>query len=191
VARDACPEALFGVAYTAEELGEDTLDPTEVTVTAAPVVDDVRPRFVEACENAGLNPDDVIAEAGVDDITAETLPALRDAFKRLKEQPPVVDAEVVDVEPEPEPKPARLKPKAKPDTPTEDVSGPVTKSQRAYLMSLATRLQWDRDARLAYGNEMLGVTVESWNELSAAQAEKLISTMAELADMVDPQDDPV
>lgn len=50
-ARDACPEALAGVSYTAEELGDDTL-PAE----AFPQTDDVSAPVVSAPQNDGSTP---------------------------------------------------------------------------------------------------------------------------------------
>jgi hypothetical protein len=183
VARDACPEALFGVAYTAEELGAETDAegvPVLVEATHEPVPQEsVEERFRKACADAGIDADEVMKLSAVTEITDETLPRLRAAFKGLKEaavaqvvaEPEIVEAVVVE---EPISKPSKS-------------AGKVSTSQRSHLMALATRLGWDRDARISFGNEMLGVTVESWNELTGAQATQLIETMSELADFAEPE----
>lgn len=163
VARDACPEALFGVAYTAEELNGDA----PVQVQASVVPDDVEGRFREACVKAGLDPAAVMTEAGVEEITSGTLPALRDAFKRLKDTPKVdvETGEIIDAE----------------------VVSPLTEQQRKHLMVLANRLNWSKEDRISYGNETLGTNCTSWSQLSHSQAHELISRMQELAEFVDPK----
>lgn len=165
VARDACPEALFGVAYTAEELNGDV--PVRVEASVDP--GDAETRFREACAKAGLNPDDVMAEAGVPEIDGTTLPALRDAFKRLKDRPANVteDGEIVDAEI------------------VEEVL--LSESQRKQLMALAGRLNWSKEDRLSYGNDTLNAAHTSWNQLTAAQASTLIEHMTELAEFVNPE----
>ena len=186
VARDACPEALFGVAYTAEELGAETDAegvPVHVEVTREPVApqESVEDRFRKACADAGIEADEVMQLSAVTEITDETLPRLRAAFKGLKAaadaqaaaQPEILEAVVVEEAPAPISKPSKS-------------AGKITTSQRSHLMALATRLEWDRDARISFGNEMLGTTVESWNELTGAQATQLIQTMTELADFASP-----
>lgn len=165
VARDACPEALFGVAYTAEELGSDA--PVRVEATLTPP-DDVADRFRAACEQAGLSPEAVMAHAQVAEITADTLPALRDAFKALKDAPATVDTatgEIVDA---------------------EVVAAPMTEPQRKRLMALAGKLQWVKEDRLQYGAEVLGVELTSWSDLTHDQASTLIERMTELVELVNP-----
>lgn len=163
VARDACPEALFGVSYTAEELNGDA--PVQVQATVVP--EDVGGRFRDACVKAGLDPAAVMTEAGVHEITNATLAVLRDAFKRLKDVQGVnVDTgEIVDVE----------------------VVSPLTDQQRKHLMALASRLDWSKEDRLTYGNETLGTNCTSWSQLSHSQAHDLITRMQELAEFVDPK----
>jgi hypothetical protein len=184
VARDACPEALFGVAYTAEELGVETDAegvPVLVEATHEPVPQEsVEERFRKACADAGIDADEVMKLSAVTEITDETLPRLRAAFKGLKE------AAVAQVAAEPEIVEAVVVEEAPISKPSKS-AGKVSTSQRSHLMALATRLGWDRDARISFGNEMLGVTVESWNELTGAQATQLIETMSELADFAEPE----
>lgn len=165
VARDACPEALFGVAYTAEELGSDA--PVRVEATLTPP-EDVADRFRQACVNAGLSPDTVMAHAGVAEITADTLPALRDSFKQLKDAPAHVNAdtgEIVDAE----------------------VVSPLTAQQRKHVMALAGKLGWSKEDRIEYGNETLGTDLTSWSELTHDQAALLIERMTDLVELVNPE----
>lgn len=168
VARDACPEALFGVAYTAEELAPDA--PVRVEASTEPT-ESAEARFREACAKAGLSPEAVMAHAGVDQIDAVTLPALRDAFKQLKDAPTGVDAETGEIV----------------DAEIVEERVPVSESQRKRLMALAGRLSWSKDDRISYGNETLGTGYQSWNELSSAEATVLIEQMAELAEFADPE----
>jgi hypothetical protein len=163
VARDACPEALFGVAYTAEELNGDA--PVRVEATVVP--EDVEGRFREACVKAGLDPEQVLLETGVTEVNADTLPALRDTFKRLKDAPKVDTAtgEIIDAE----------------------VVSPLTEQQRKHLMALAGRLDWSKEDRIQYGNETLSTEHTSWSQLSHSQAAELITRMQELAEFVDPK----
>jgi hypothetical protein len=166
VARDACPEALFGVAYTAEEIAPDA--PVRVEATLTPP-EDVADRFRTACEQAGLSPDDVMAHAGVDEITAGTLPALRDAFKTLKDAPTNVDTatgEIVDA---------------------EVVAQPLQEQQRKRLMALAGKLDWSKEDHISYGNETLNTDLTSWSQLTQTQASTLIERMVELAELVNPE----
>jgi len=172
VARDACPEALFGVAYTAEELNGDA--PVQVEAVMGPV--EIEDRFREACVKAGLTPEAVMAHAGVDSITSDTLPVLRDAFKQLKDAPKVdvdtgeiIDAEIV-------------------VTAAAGMSvKPITETQRKHLMALANRLDWSKEDRLSYGNETLATNYTSWSQLTFDQASDLIERMTELASFVDPK----
>ena len=168
VARDACPEALFGVAYTAEELAPDA--PVRVEASTEPT-ESAEDRFREACAKAGLSPEAVMAHAGVDQIDAVTLPALRDSFKQLKDAPAGVDAETGEIV----------------DAEIVEERVPLSEAQRKRLMALAGRLSWSKDDRISYGNETLGTAYESWNELSAAEATVLIEQMAELAEFADPE----
>lgn len=168
VARDACPEALFGVAYTAEELAPDA--PVRVEASTEPT-ESAEARFREACAKAALSPEAVMAHAGVDQIDAVTLPALRDAFKQLKDAPTGVDAETGEIV----------------DAEIVEERVPVSEAQRKRLMALAGRLSWSKDDRISYGNETLGTAYESWNELSSAEATVLIEQMAELAEFADPE----
>jgi hypothetical protein len=189
VARDACPEALFGVAYTPEELGVDEPEVNGVEATHTPIPqEDAATRFRAACDNAGLNADTIMATAGVTEISEETLPQLRDAFKAAKDaetvpaetvetEPEIVEAEIVeDTPPIPRARPKKTEPK--------EERPAINAAQRGHLMALATRLGWDRDDRLYFANETFGTNMTSWNELTTDQGQELIARMGELADMV-------
>jgi hypothetical protein len=196
VARDACPEALFGVAYTPEELGADDPETNGVETISAPPQESASVRFRQACADANLDADEIMATAGVTEINDTTLPQLRDAFKTAKEQatqpdleleavkdhrpePEIVEAEIVeDTPPIPRTRPKKAAPK-------EEISN-INAAQRGHLMALATRLEWNRDDRLSYANEIFGTNIESWNELTSEQGQELIARMGELADMVAP-----
>lgn len=195
VARDACPEALFGVAYTPEELGSDDAELNHIETVSAPPQESASIRFRQACEDAGLNADTIMATADVTEISEETLPQLRDAFKAAKEQanqPDLVLEAVKDHRPEPEIVEAELIE----DTPPIPRTRPkkqaakedpvlIGAAQRGHLMALASRLEWDRDDRIAYANEVLGTNIGSWNELTTDQGQELIARMGELADMIE------
>lgn len=195
VARDACPEALFGVAYTPEELGSDDAETNGVETVSAPPQESASIRFRQACADAGLDADTIMATADVTEISETTLPQLRDAFKAAKErasqpdleleavidyrpEPEIVEAEIVnDTPPIPRARPKKQEPKPVPAT--------IGTAQRGHLMALATRLEWNRDDRIAYANEIFGINIESWNELTTDQGQELIARMGELADMIE------
>ena len=110
VARDAFPEALFGVVYTAEELGavdvdEDgaVLSGSAITTTIAAPSTDPNPkvslqnieRFKGACAEANLDWRLVADGIDLDNLRESDMNDLRAAFKRHKEQPVIQDAEIV------------------------------------------------------------------------------------------------
>lgn len=86
-ARDACPEALAGVSYTAEELGDDTL-PAE----AYPMTDDgaVQPEATTTVSGAAPSSPDIADAVIVDDATGEVLdPGAGEAGGEAAEPAPV------------------------------------------------------------------------------------------------------
>jgi hypothetical protein len=110
VARDAFPEALFGVVYTAEELGavdvdEDgaVLSGSAITTTIAALSTDPNPkvslqnieRFKGACAEANLDWRLVAEGIDMDNLRESDMNNLRAAFKRHKEQPVIQEAEIV------------------------------------------------------------------------------------------------
>ena len=118
VARDAFPEALFGVVYTAEELGavdvdEDgaVLSGSAITTTIAAPSTDPNPkvslqnieRFKGACAEANLDWRLVAAGIDMDNLRESDMNDLRAAFKRHKEQPAIQEAEIVYPSPVEEP----------------------------------------------------------------------------------------
>ena len=118
VARDAFPEALFGVVYTAEELGavdvdEDgaVLSGSAITTTIAAPSIDPNPkvsvenieRFKGACAEANLDWRLVADGIDLDNLREAGMDDLRAAFKRHKEQPVIQEAEIVYPSPVEEP----------------------------------------------------------------------------------------
>jgi hypothetical protein len=118
VARDAFPEALFGVVYTAEELGavdvdEDgaVLSGSAITTTIAAPSTDPNPkvslqnieRFKGACAEANLDWRLVADGIDLDNLREADMADLRAAFKRHKEQPVIQEAEIVYPSPVEEP----------------------------------------------------------------------------------------
>jgi hypothetical protein len=118
VARDAFPEALFGVVYTAEELGavdvdEDgaVLSGSAITTTIAAPSTDPNPkvslqnieRFKGACAEANLDWRVVADTFDMDDLRESDMDRLRAAFKWHKEYTAVEEAEIVHPSPVEEP----------------------------------------------------------------------------------------
>lgn len=66
---------------------------------------DLLARFKEACNKAGLNHEDVAREAGVslDSPIDESISRLRDAFKKMSQEPAKVEGEIAEVVTTPEP----------------------------------------------------------------------------------------
>jgi hypothetical protein len=192
-------DVTLGAAYTADELGADTdadNNPLNIGhIQHQPDPEDVRAeterRFYEACDREGIDPADVLREAGVAQVTVENLPALRAVFKRIKdlmdthpgELAPVieVEAQVINMaavapsgaKPAKKPAPAPAKP---------NKGGKVTENQRKMLMALASELGWSREDRMAFAAELLAVDVESWADLSEFQAAQLLGHMQALAE---------
>ena len=102
VARDAFPEALFGVAYTAEELGADRTDEDGAPIQEAVVVDapaivpaefvssDNVERFKQACIKEGFDPFIIadLAKVDLNNLREADMPQLREEFKRVQRQRP-------------------------------------------------------------------------------------------------------
>lgn len=118
VARDAFPEALFGVVYTAEELGAADVDEdgavlsgSAITTTIAAPSTDPNPkvstenkeRFKGACAEANLDWRVVADTFDMDDLRQSDMDHLRAAFKWHKEHPAIQEAEIVHPSPIEEP----------------------------------------------------------------------------------------
>jgi hypothetical protein len=118
VARDAFPEALFGVVYTAEELGavdvdEDgaVLSGSAITTTIAAPSTDPNPkvsvenkeRFKGACAEANLDWRVVAEGIDLDNLRESDMDHLRASFKWHKEHPAIQEAEIVHPSPIEEP----------------------------------------------------------------------------------------
>ena len=123
VARDAFPEALFGVVYTAEELGavdvdEDgaVLSGSAITTTIAAPSIDPNPkvsvenieRFKGACAEANLDWRLVADGIDLDNLREAGMDDLRAAFKWHKQHPAIQEAEIVYPSPVEDPLPAEL-----------------------------------------------------------------------------------
>jgi hypothetical protein len=67
----------------------------------------------------------------------------------------------------------------------EDASVGMTVEQRRRVMALSNDLGWDRDARLRFAADMLGVNIKSFSDLSQFQVDYLIGLMTELRDSTD------
>lgn len=190
-------DVTLGAAYTADELGADTdadNNPINVgQIAHAPDPEQVRAeterRFYEACEREGIDPADVLTEAGVAQVTVENLPSLRAVFKRIKELmdthpaelAPAVEAEVIPMRSQVIDVGAAIPTKGRAKAGTKAPAGAaVTDQQRKHMMALATSLGWTRDDRMAIAQDLLAVELDTWADLSPFQATQLIGHMEQL-----------
>lgn len=155
VARDACPEVLSGVAYTAEELDHDEpvkrVDTTRITPRTAPKVVAERvetaPETVTETQPETVPFDTETGEIidGPDDVDAQEF----------------VDAEIV-------------------DEPQDDE--PITTAQsRKLFASLRSLDIADKEHGLSMIGDVLGHPVDSTKELSKAEASMVIDTLDKMA----------
>jgi hypothetical protein len=158
VARDAFPEALFGVAYTAEELGADNTDEEGAPVVQATVVADLpaleKPEFVstdnverfkQACVKEGFDPFIIagLAKVDLDNLREADMPQLREEFKRVQRQRP--ESVMLREEDYAEPvTPAKVKSGARKTAKQDDESG--MEIQEAIPVSLSEELEVVEDA---------------------------------------------
>lgn len=205
VARDACPEALFGVAYTAEELGEENVDADGgavevVTATIAPR--SVKDAFLEACERNGIDPGVIYDMVGTDDVTEDNVQMFRDAVKRLMSAPAESAASPTDDRGEGEaassgagnhqPDDVNVSEASPlpmfaeddwmvPACPGDHYTAPLTKAQQVSLMALsATVFGNDRDTRLRWACDATGRQISTYSELTEWEATHMITRLTEM-----------
>jgi hypothetical protein len=157
VARDAFPEALFGVAYTAEELGADRTDEDGAPIQEAVVVETpaIEPpefvstenveRFKQACLKEGFDPFIIADFAKVDlnNLREADMPQLREEFKRAQRQRP--ESVMLKEEDYAEPiTPAKVKSGTRKTAKQDDESG--VEVQEAIPVSISEELEVVEDA---------------------------------------------
>jgi len=157
VARDAFPEALFGVAYTAEELGADRTDEDGAPIQEAVVVETpaIEPpefvstenveRFKQACLKEGFDPFIIADFAKVDlnNLREADMPQLREEFKRAQRQRP--ESVMLKEEDYAEPiTPAKVKSGTRKTTKQDNESG--VEVQEAISVSISEELEVVEDA---------------------------------------------
>lgn len=158
VARDACPEVLSGVAYTAEELGHDT--------PAARAVDTSRltPQRSHSVTVQQVGAVQFDTETG--EIVAETSP-----------DDDVSDAEVLDIEPEtliPDPESDVSEQESGPDT-------PLTAEQSHRITVALKALELGKVDGLALYSEVCGRPVKATRELSRTEAGLVLAHLETIA----------
>lgn len=160
-ARDACPEALAGVSYTAEELGEsEAVDPFPTTVEVVPQADDGAASLAETPSEKGAMAGSIPADspAPSSDIT--------DAVVVDETTGEVLADRAVDYD--------------------ERYGGEAKASERsvkrlwALLAEKRPDLKGDSTARLAWTSDVLGRDVESWNDLRQSDATRLGERLEQL-----------
>ena len=140
VARDACPEILSGVAYTAEELGHDDAPKRVDTARLTPPKPTVE-HVETAAETAESEP--------VDTETGE-----------------ILDAEVVDDEPET----LEIVPESDDSEPESDTKQPLTADQSRRITVALKALELGKVDGLALYSEVCGRPVKATRDLSRVEA---------------------
>jgi hypothetical protein len=204
-------DVTLGVAYTPDELGAtvnsegDVIDVQEHPQGALPAAEqtadreaerqEAERRFREACDRKGVDPEEVLRIAQKERFELEDLPFLRDVFKGIvramdahpSKLEPVHDTaapgDVVDMGAKRAAKTRKTTATAPPSD--EDTSNGMTVEQRRRVMALSHDLGWDRDTRLRFAADTLGVPVTSFSDLSQLQVQYLIGLMTELRDSTD------
>lgn len=182
-ARDACQEVLFGLIYTPEELGADVDgEGVPVITTARPPADagDWASRPASA-EERGVEPLAVPARDWDAEIAvyeqAGNLTALRELWKPtagLLDVRERIAAAMQRVKGASEPEPSG----GVVDAEVVDEPQPVTGKQHAHMHALwAAGGISDRDERLAITSVLVGRTVGSSSELTAAEADTVIAAL--------------
>lgn len=160
-ARDACPEALAGVSYTAEELGDDTL-PAEAYPETAAAGESARDAGSGSAEIAAPGPaaaDDIEDAVVIDETTGEVGGGEAPASPVSRYTGPA--------------DPALTR---RYGTPT----GPAAKAAVTRLilaMADAGIPKDDRDANLAWCSERVGRELETRNDLTSAEVGYLLDVL--------------
>ena len=154
VARDACPEVLAGVSYTAEELGSDERPTSAPTPTVERLIPTATVAQVE--EVVDTDTGEIIEEAVIVDDEPE-----------LQAEPPAEDA----------PEPDAL------DEFTRAESDAITKAQMGTLHAALKKLGiGNRDDGLQMIHDILAdTTIQSTKQLTKQQASLVISTLTAMA----------
>ena len=150
VARDACPEVLSGVAYTAEELGAEEpvkrVDTSRIAPKTAPKV------VVEVVETVAETAE-VDVETG--EIVSENAPEVL-----------VLDAETVDDEPE--------------NAPETDQDAPLTATQSGIITAHIKALGFGKAECLAFCSATCGRPITARHDLTRDEADAVIAAMQDL-----------
>lgn len=170
VARDAASEALFGIIYTAEELGATEVDQdgafvgqTTVTVERAPVAPADPFRVVPVAPVAQTRDwvEDADALTGRDALLA----LYQDA--KAAGAPADVLAHIVEC--------GKRAAEASTEPVDAEVVAPITAAQVKAIQTVAGRLFPDRDARLERVSELVGRTVGSVKDLDTDEAAEVLA----------------
>lgn len=209
VARDACPEALFGVSYTAEELGAESVDENgaavEVVSEVIVATRTVKDAFLEACRTNDIDPADIYRMVGDDDITDENIDTFRAAVKGIIAARKATAGSPKDDRGEGDAAPADAGSTQSdgvndeqcveasplpifsddvwmvPVCPEDRYSAPLTKQQQVTLMALsATVFGNDRNLRLAWACDATGRNIATYSELTEWEATHMIERLTEL-----------
>ena len=169
VARDACPEVLAGM-YSTEELDDAT--PGSPRMAAPPV-----PPVAAVTVTREPTPQPAAEPEPEDDTPAPMIDY--DTGEIIDTELPIEDAVIVEEEPPAQPHQASLG-----DEPRE----PASKAQMAKLGALCNALGIDRDARLTFAGDVVGRTLGSANELSKAEASRVIDELDREVKKITPAD---
>ena len=140
VARDACPEVLSGVAYTAEELGHDDA-----------------PKRVDTARLTPPKPAVQHVETAVESVESEPVDV---------ETGEILDAEVVDDEPET----LEIVPESDDSEPESDTKQPLTADQSRRITVALKALELGKVDGLALYSEVCGRPVKATRDLSRVEA---------------------
>lgn len=137
---------------------------------------DLLTKFRDACAKSGLDPQDVAKSAGVDlyELTNESMPKLRDAFKKMQTQPaepPKQDSFAENIQ--------KVFPSATEVTPViKDPEAKATPAQLGKLRALlAANSIRDRGKQVETVCEIINRPVSKFDELNKGEANKVIQSL--------------